>query len=532
MILIVDDKPENIFSLKVLLETNGFDVDTAMSGEEALRKILRTVYALVILDVQMPEMDGFEVAETMMGYSKARNTPIIFLSAVNTEKNFIAKGYATGCIDYVTKPFDPEILLLKVRTFYRLYEQTRALHETQIALKLEIEVRKRAQQEQYKKAQELQYIMECIPQIAFTANADGDIEYVNEGWYDYSDNKRTFPEVHEADNLTDYWLASIRSLEPFDREVCLVRQDTKEIRYHLLRVMPVKQGKKVLKWVGTFTDIHEQKQLNELLEQKVDDRTRELSEMNTALEKSNSDLQQFASVASHDLKEPLRKIQVFSSIVRERYKDVLDKGVIDYFDKIIGSSDRMTKLINDLLIFSRLSVAGLFISTDLNEVIKYIETDLEIMIEEKNATIIVDPLPVVDVVPGQIRQVFQNLISNALKFSGEEKSSVVSITHDIVRELRFDSEPDPEGGNCRISVKDNGIGFNEEYLDKIFTIFQRLNPIGKYEGTGIGLAIVKKIIDKHNGIITAKSKENEGAEFIMLLPLKQVVVSDDVLTDS
>ncbi|PQJ11656.1 hybrid sensor histidine kinase/response regulator [Flavipsychrobacter stenotrophus] len=521
MILIVDDKPENIFSLKILLETNGFEVDTALSGEEALKKILRTVYALVILDVQMPDMDGFEVAEAMMGYSKARNTPIIFLSAVNTEKNFIAKGYASGGIDYVTKPFDPDILMLKVRTFCRLYEQTRELHETQIALKLEVEVRRNAQHEQYKRAQELQSVMESIPQIAFTANADGVIEYVNEGWYEYADDKKTFPAVYNSPPLSDYWEQVIRSDEPFYLEVCLVKQGSKEIRYHLLRVMPVKQDKVITKWVGTFTDIHEQKEANETLEKKVVERTRELSEINNALEISNADLQQFASVASHDLKEPLRKIQVFSSIVRERYRDVLQPEIVEYFDKIIASSDRMARLINDLLVFSRLSVNSLFVATDINEVVKSILTDLEIMIGEKNATIIVDELPIMDVIPGQIRQVFQNLISNALKFSSGDVPPVINVSYDIVKEMHLDSMPDRDGAYYRISVKDNGIGFNELYLEKIFTIFQRLNPTGKYEGTGIGLAIAKKIIDKHNGIISARSRENEGAEFIVILPIHQ-----------
>src|SRR5215475_15796730 len=120
MILIVDDKPENIFSLKTILELHSFPTDTALSGEEALKKILRQSYALIILDVQMPGMDGFEVAEAISGYSKARDIPVIFLSAVNTEKRFIAKGYNSGAIDYLTKPVDPDILLLKVQNFCRL----------------------------------------------------------------------------------------------------------------------------------------------------------------------------------------------------------------------------------------------------------------------------------------------------------------------------------------------------------------------------------------------------------------------------
>src|SRR5688500_11835465 len=124
MILIVDDKPENLFSLKTILERHGFKVDTALSGEEALKKVLRHTYSLIILDVQMPEMDGFEVAEALTGSSRSKQTPILFLSAVNTDKKFITKGFESGAVDYITKPVDPDILILRVRTFYRLYEQS------------------------------------------------------------------------------------------------------------------------------------------------------------------------------------------------------------------------------------------------------------------------------------------------------------------------------------------------------------------------------------------------------------------------
>ncbi len=145
MILIVDDIPENIFSLKKILELHNFVVDTALSGEEALKKVLKNSYFLIILDVQMPGMDGFEVAETISGYSKTKDIPIIFLSAVNTNKKFITKGYEYGGIDYVTKPFDADILILKVKTFYKLYEQKKELKLTHETLREEIEIRKAAE---------------------------------------------------------------------------------------------------------------------------------------------------------------------------------------------------------------------------------------------------------------------------------------------------------------------------------------------------------------------------------------------------
>ena len=145
MILIVDDRPENLISLQKVLQAHNFEVDTASSGEEALKKVLKNNYVLIILDVQMPDMDGFEVAEAISGFSKAKDTAIIFLSAVNTELKFITKGYLSGGLDYITKPVDINVLLLKIKTFYRIYEQNRKLNEVQAKLMEEIEFRKQAE---------------------------------------------------------------------------------------------------------------------------------------------------------------------------------------------------------------------------------------------------------------------------------------------------------------------------------------------------------------------------------------------------
>jgi signal transduction histidine kinase len=414
MILIVDDKPENILSIRKTLELYQFEVDAALSGEEALRKILKHSYTLIILDVQMPSMDGFEVAEALSGHSKAKDIPIIFLSAVNKDKRFIVKGYDSGGIDYITKPVDPDILLMKVKTFSRLYQQSLELKQMHQSLKEEVEVRKLAQE-------------------ALIAH---------------------------------------------------------------------------------------QQQVNEMLEQKVRERTEELRDINKSLEASNHDLQQFASVASHDLKEPLRKIQLFGAILRDKFLH-MDPNALSYMERIVGSSERMAKLINDLLNYSRLSVASIYEITDFNEIVKEILSDLELMITERDAMISVEKMPQIEAVPGQVRQVFQNIISNALKFSRQDIAPVIHITADVVTDLNPDSAAFAGGQYCRIVIRDNGIGFNEKYLSKIFTIFQRLHTSELYEGTGIGLAIAKKVIDKHSGIITARSKEGEGAAFVIVLPLRQ-----------
>ncbi|MGN6569211.1 MAG: hybrid sensor histidine kinase/response regulator [Flavipsychrobacter sp.] len=529
MILIVDDKPENIFSLKTLLEINKFDVDTASSGEEALKKILQHSYSLIILDVQMPGMDGFEVAEAISGYSKAKDIPIIFLSAASKEKKFITKGYNSGGIDYVTKPVDPDILLLKVKTFHRLFEQTRELNRIHHELQRENAIRKQAEQDLGEMVQELYSILESIPQIAFSAKPDGEIEFVNEHWYRYSADAKKFPATINDASLEDLWKELIHEENQFTCEVFIRNLQTNEPRYHLLRAVPVKneQGE-VIKWVCTLTDIHEQKTASQLLERKVIERTKELQEINRELEASNNDLQQFASVASHDLKEPLRKIQVFSSIIKEKYlNDTLNTS--SYLDRVIHASARMDDLIGDLLNYSRLSVTSLFKPTDINEAIQGILKDLELTIVEKGATINVGYIPELEVIPGQIRQLFQNLLSNALKFTKKDVKPVIDIQAELVVEKKADSVLSATGQYCRLSICDNGIGFSEKYLDRIFTIFQRLNSKDAYEGTGIGLAIAKRIVDKHNGIITARSKENEGACFIIVLPIHQPSANHTIL---
>jgi signal transduction histidine kinase/FixJ family two-component response regulator len=521
MILIVDDKKENIFSLKSLLELHNFSVDTAMSGEDALKKILKSAYHLIILDVQMPGMDGFEVAEAISGHSKTRDIPIIFLSAVNTEKKFITKGYTSGGIDYITKPFDPDLMLLKVKSFYRLSEQARELNETHRALKLENDFRKEAESKLSQNLEELRSILESIPQIAFTTNAKGEIEFVNEHWFKYTTSKDLFPQADPNGLTVEFCLQkAIRSGEQLQFEISIQPLDSSHCRYHVLTMTPVKSEKTVSKWVGVFTDIHEQRMANQLLEQRVLQRTWELQKTNLELETSNHDLQQYASIASHDLKEPLRKIQVFSRMIRDKHLNE-NKEALSYLNRIILSSERMTSLINDLLSYSGLSDGGRFALIDLNLVVNEILSDLELLVKEKNAIIIVRELGEIEVIPGLIRQVFQNIISNALKFSKKDIAPVIKITAENVQSKSFDAPATENGKYCRLTITDNGIGFDEIYLDKIFTIFQRLNSKEEYEGTGIGLAIVKKIIDKHNGIITARSKENSGATFIIVLPARQ-----------
>ncbi|KQS26773.1 response regulator [Dyadobacter sp. Leaf189] len=528
MILIVDDRPENILPLKKILELHDFKTDSAESGEEALKKVLNNNYSVIIMDVQMPGMDGFEVAEAISGFGRAKDTPIIFLSAVNTEKRFITRGYASGGIDYLTKPVDPDILLLKVKTFVRLYEQQQELKAIQESLRQEIDIRKNAQDELASRMQELRFILESLPQIAFTVKTDGKIEYVNEHWFQYSEDAAVFPETHPEDEFWERWEECFRNGQEFSTEARLKQLGTTDYRYFLLKIIPVYQGTGIVRWVGSFTDIHQQKMANELLEHKVELRTKELMDKNTELETTNHELQQFAWVVSHDLKEPLRKIQTFSHLIKDKYLND-NAEATSYLNRSINSSARMSRLISDLLDYSRLSVKANFLLTDLNMLISDLLSDFDEIILQKNAEISIGKLPLIDTIPSQIRQVFQNLISNALKFSKPDVPPRITITAELIEHKDVHSEPSPAGGFCRIVIADNGIGFDEKFLDRIFVIFQRLNNLNSYEGTGIGLAIAKKIMDKHNGLISAQSTQNEGARFILVLPAVQQTSQETTL---
>lgn len=403
MILIVDDIRANIIALKKTLELHNIDVDTAESGEEALKKILKIDYSLVIMDVQMPGLDGFEVVKILSGNKKTKDIPVIFLSAINIEKKYIFKGYETGAVDYITKPVDSDLLILKVKTFIKIYDQQNELKVTKDLLSKEIAIRTEAQ-----------------------------------------------------DNL----------------------------------------------------------------EIKIAERTKELVLKNEELEFKNHELQHFSWVVSHDLNEPIRKIQIFIGILKDLYLKDNPKAT-SYIDRTMKSAERMQTLISDLLAYSRLSSKVVFEKTDLNFVLQEVLSDFDYQIEKKNAIVTITDLPAIDSIPSQLRQVFQNLIGNALKFSVSEGAPQIKITSELIKTKDFDSETDEDGKYCRIIISDNGIGFDEIYLDRIFVIFQSLNDRSVYEGTGIGLAISKKIMEKHNGLITAKSKLGKGASFILILPLQQ-----------
>ena len=272
--------------------------------------------------------------------------------------------------------------------------------------------------------------------------------------------------------------------------------------------------------VAVAIDVTEQVLSRRKIEEIVTERTLELAESNASLQRSNEELRQFAYIASHDLQEPARKIRTFSEMLRTSLGKI-DERSAGYLSKIDTSASRMLMLIRDVLAFSQLSqLRQDFVKIGLNEILDMIRNDFELLIEEKGAVIDSTSLPMIEGIPIQIIQLFSNLVSNSLKFSakGKRPHITVGLTEMTRDELRSHEDLNPACSYYKISFADNGIGFSQENAIQIFDIFQRLHARNEYEGTGIGLAICKKIAQTHNGSIYAESSTGEGATFHVIFP--------------
>ena len=395
-LLVVDDREDNLFSIESILEKDNYQIVKANSGRAALKILLQHHdFTLILMDVQMPDMNGFETASLIYEREKLRHIPIIFITAHNHGEEKMYEGYKMGGVDFIYKPINPELLRYKVSVFAELYQKTHQLlnHERKL--------------------------------LAVNKNLENEIE---------------------------------------ERKIS---------------------------------------------EEKIRLLNQQLVQNNLQLKNTIDELDRFAYVASHDLQEPLRKILVFSDKIQTRYKSTMDEELDKSLEKIVKASERMQSLINDLLRFSRHTTSpDDFSMISLNELVHDVISDMEIDIEKNSANIQVQPLPKVWGVSSQMRQLFQNLLSNALKFRKKEEIPMVTIYSD-------DSIIDFH----RIIVQDNGIGFDAKYADEIFMVFKRLHSYHEFEGSGVGLSICKKIIDRHNGLIRAESKIGYGSKFIIDLPV-------------
>jgi PAS domain S-box-containing protein len=378
--------------------------------------------------------------------------------------------------------------------------------------------------------QKFRLLADILPAMVWMSDAEGHLNYFNRSVYEYTGLTETdltekgwLGVVHpddRAENLRE-WMESIRTGEPFLFEHRFRRRDG-VYRWQLSRAVPQYNDMgEIEMWVGSSTDIHEHKIFTDELEKQVQERTQELINSNDALVKSNTELAQFAYVASHDLQEPLRKIQTFASLVADLEKSRLSERGLEIIQRLRSTAERMQQLVVDLLSYSRMTkMENHFAATDLPYLVNSILQQMEDAIAQRHLKVSVDPLPTVWAIPFQMEQLFTNLISNSIKFSDTSKSPELWIRYALlpagsreVEELR------PELSYHRIQVIDNGIGFDNQYNEKIFQVFQRLHSKETFAGTGIGLAICKKIVENHQGHITANGQVGEGATFTIYLPL-------------
>ncbi|MCY7350112.1 MAG: PAS domain S-box protein [Cytophagaceae bacterium] len=371
------------------------------------------------------------------------------------------------------------------------------------------------------------------PVLIWVAGADGLCNFLNNTWLEYSG--RTMAEevgqgwaahIH-PDDRTPYlttFTAHFKSRQPYRTEYRLRRHDG-EYRWMLEDGKPMTAPDGTLTgFMGTAAEVHDQKLLNEELERRVQQRTQSLREANADLERSNEELRQYAYVASHDLQEPLRKIVTFSKRLEQTNAEVLTKPGQEYLGKITAAAQRMTRLIDELLDFSRTVRQDLkFEPTNLNEILQDVLQDFDLIIAEKGATVEADDLPTLEAMPLQMTQLLHNLLSNALKFVAPDRPPVIRISarrptaEEVAQRL---PQADP-AAYWQLTVQDNGIGFDPSFSEQIFSIFQRLHGKAAYEGTGIGLALCRRIANNHGGEIFAESIENEETTFHVLLRERQ-----------
>jgi PAS domain S-box-containing protein len=390
-------------------------------------------------------------------------------------------------------------------------------------------------------------VTNSLPLLIFSMNSDGQLLYANQGFTTFL--SATLPVLnsrgwlsyfHEDDyvSVKTTWIDSLSTELPWKGSWRIRNGSTGDYVWHMVSATPLRDSdQRVIHWTGFLMDIDAQKVIEQTLrdneelrrnKNRLENSQQQLADNIGELNRSNTELAQFAYVASHDLQEPLRKIQAFSTMLTQQYAPSLDPNAQDIIRRMQSATSRMQELIRGLLAYSRLNTEKPVLhKVALSSLLVDVQGDLEAAIREREAQITVDQLP--DVVGNklQLRQLFQNLLSNALKFTPSDRIPIIRICSQLISGDNLpDSLSKTSATYLELSVIDNGIGFDDKYIDRIFNLFQRLHGRSEYVGTGIGLAICKKVVENHGGYLSARSKVGHCSTFLIYFPVKQ----DDLTT--
>ncbi|MEH1964364.1 MAG: response regulator [Nostoc sp.] len=518
-ILLVDDKLENLLALEAILEKLGENLVRATSGEEALRCLLHQDFAVILLDVQMPGMDGFETATLIRNRGRSRHTPIIFLTAFSTSDQMLFKGYALGAVDYLLKPLDPNILTSKVTVFVELFKKTEAVKQ-QAAQLVAVNAELRQSEER------LRSLSTCSPVGIFEIDTEGGCRYTNPRYQAICDLKA-------AESLEKRWLESVH---PEDRERAIaswsdyIRQgrDYSEefrfqtangiIRWVQVRSSPMLSGQgELLGYVGTLEDITERKQAEEVRAQVIREQT-----ARQEAEAANRMKDEFLAVLSHELRTPLTSMLGWSKILRSKKLD--DKATSRALEAIERNAISQMQLIEDILDVSRIIRGQLRLNVSAVNLISVMEAALEAvrpLAEPKDIklnTVLDTSVGSVYGDPARLQQVVWNLLTNAIKFT--PKGGRVEVNLLVV----CGEGQQTTHKYAQIQVIDTGIGISSEFLPKVFERFRQADSTTtrSHNGLGLGLAIVRHLVELHKGTIFAQSAgTGQGATFTVRLPLLQ-----------
>ena len=514
-ILMVDDHEPNLLALEAILAPLGQEVVGVISGDDALRELLNGEFALILMDVQMPGMDGIETAAVIKQRAKNRSTPIIFLSAIAKDPSFIFKGYSQGAVDYLLKPFDPEILRTKVSVFVDLWRKGELIKRQAAMLRAQ-ELRELERKSEVR----FHALTDSMPQCVWAARRDGEIYYCNRVWREYAGpaaGTSFFGAVpdDEVEAARLAWSAAIRNGRALEREQRLRRHDG-ELRWHLFRVVPERDEQGGISgWTATATDIDHQKRVEEAHAALL---VRE-QEARAQLEAASRAKDVFLATVSHELRTPLNAILGWTRMLRT---GVVPGG--EQLDRALETIERnaraQTQLIEDILDVSRIIVGKLRVQVrpmDLRSVIVGAVEAVRPAAEAKQVDLVLnlsDDASEFQGDPDRLQQVVWNLLANAIKFTpGKERVTV---------ELRRSD------GHVEIVVTDTGMGIPRDFLPHVFDRFRQADSSAARAqgGLGLGLAIVRHLVEVHGGTVRAESDgEGKGARFTVRMPMRQAPVT-------